>query len=369
MLHPPSTLAGADEMSMSDVTAPLREPAMDPPGAATAPVPRMSRHSFALADGHRVGLTVSGRGVPLVVVHGFTAEGFLYAQTLERLVAKGFKVIAVDMAGHGGTQGLPLSGGHLGDYAHLMGRVIEELGIRKSIIAGHSMGGRVAAQLAAQQPDRTIAALLIDAIVGDQWDLMVNVFRFNPFLLAPMGAALALDAISTIPLMHDPRQAMKLGKLLAPTLAGHAVRPWRLVGPAASILRTKGSRGILDALAVEEVPTFVLHGDRDLIVPFATAKSAAKRSNGQLITIKHGGHSWMLRDPETLPAIVAELLEGRLGDAIRDTLGAAGAVSTAELEATFYAPNAPILELSPDPALESEAVEPLSHPSYAWTIT
>ena len=34
-----------------------------------------------------------------VVVHGFTAEGFLYAQTLNRLVRKGFKVIAIDMAG------------------------------------------------------------------------------------------------------------------------------------------------------------------------------------------------------------------------------------------------------------------------------
>ena len=52
--------------------------------------------------------------MPLVVVHGFTAEGFLYAQTLNRLVSKGFKVIAIDMAGHGGTQGLPPSGGTSG---------------------------------------------------------------------------------------------------------------------------------------------------------------------------------------------------------------------------------------------------------------
>ncbi|HEY5154331.1 MAG TPA: alpha/beta hydrolase, partial [Acidimicrobiales bacterium] len=157
-------------------------------------------------------------------------------------------------------------------------------------------------------------------------------------------------------------------KLLVPTLAGHATRPWRLVGPAASILRTKGSRGILDALALEEVPTFVLHGDRDLIVPYATAKSAAKRANGQLITIKRGGHSWLLRDPDTLPAIVAELLEGRLGDAIRDTIGAAGAVSTAELESIFYEGGAPILGLGPGPA-DARPDELLSHPSYAWTIT
>jgi pimeloyl-ACP methyl ester carboxylesterase len=355
-------------MNMSDVAASLSDPVLDPIDLSPTIAPRLARHSFVLSDGHRVGLVVAGHGVPLVVVHGFTAEGFLYAQTLQRLVNKGFKVIAVDMAGHGGTQGLPLSGGHLGDYAHLMGRVIEELGIRKAVIAGHSMGGRVTAQLAAQRPDRTIAALLIDAIVGDQWDLIVNLFRLNPFLLVPMGAALVIDSVTILPLLQDPRQAMKLGKLLAPTLVGHATKPWRLVGPAASILRTKGSKGILDALALEEVPTMVLHGDRDLIVPFATAKSAAKRANGQLITIKRGGHSWLLRDPETLPAIVDELLRGQLGDAIRDTIGAAGAVDTAELESIFYDEDAAILSLGP-PDGPGELAAPHQPPIYRWTIT
>jgi len=133
---------------MSAVSQPLTGPSTESVPLPAAGSPRLARHSFTLSDGHRVGLAVSGRGVPLVIVHGFTAEGFLYAQTLHRLVGKGFKVIAVDMAGHGATQGLPLSGGHLGDYAELMGRVVEELGIRQAVLAGHSMGGRVVAQLA-----------------------------------------------------------------------------------------------------------------------------------------------------------------------------------------------------------------------------
>ena len=354
---------------MSAVTTPRAESAtawVAPPGG---PVPRLARHSFTLSTGHRVGLIVSGRGVPLVVVHGFTAEGFLYAQTLQRLVDTGFKVVAIDMAGHGGTQGLPLSGGRLGDYAALMGRAVEELGIRKAVFAGHSMGGRVVAQLAAQRPEQTVAAMLIDAIVGDQWDLMVNLFRVNPFLLVPMGAALVLDSVSTLPVVRDPRQAAKLGRLLTPVMLTHATHPWRLVGPAASILRTRGSRGILDELALDEVPTFVLHGDRDLIVPIATARSAAKRSNGQLITVKGAAHSWMLRDPETLPAIVAELLAGRLGSAIREAIGAAGANSTDELEAIFYEPDAAIHALSV-PTDEPSAERPLHRPPrYRWTVT
>jgi pimeloyl-ACP methyl ester carboxylesterase len=337
--------------------------------ALAGPVPTLARHTFELSSGHRVGLTVSGRGVPLVVVHGFTAEGFLYADTLARLVATGFKVIAVDMAGHGGTQGLPVSGGHLGDYAALMAQVIDELGIRKAVFAGHSMGGRVTAQLAAQRPELTIAVLLIDAIVGDQWDRMVNLFRLQPLLLAPMGAALLVDSVSTLPVMRDPRQAARLGQLLSPIVVNHATHPWRLVGPAASILRTRGSRGILDELALSEVPTFVLHGDRDLIVPLATARSAAKRSNGQLITIKGGAHSWLLRDPETLPAIVSELLAGRLGAAIRDAIGAAGATSADELEAILYEPDAPILALTPPMPVEGGAAISTRSPRYRWTIT
>jgi pimeloyl-ACP methyl ester carboxylesterase len=330
--------------------------------------PRLSRHAFTLSDGHRVGLAVSGRGVPLVVVHGFTAEGFLYAQTLNRLVSKGFKVVAIDMAGHGGTQGLPTSGLHLGDYAELMARCIDELGIRSAVLAGHSMGGRVVAQLAALYPERVVATMLIDAIVGDTWDRMVRVFRVAPPLLGALGGMLLLDTASTLPLLADPSQAAKLGRLVTPTMLGHAMQPWRLIGPALSILRSRGSGKILDALADQDVPTFVIHGEWDLIVPMATARSAAERANGTLVEVKHASHSWLLKDPETLPAIVSELLEWRLGDAIRAHLPAAGAITVDELEACFYEPDAPVVELTPDAGFHETAATH-REPRYDWFVS
>ncbi len=174
--------------------------------------------------------------------------------------------------------------------------------------------------------------------------------------------------MTTIPLVRDPGQAAALSRLVTPVMVNHATHPWRLIGPAASILRTRGSRGILDELALDEVPTFVLHGDRDLIVPIATARSAAKRANGQLITVKGAAHSWMLRDPETLPAIVTELLNGRLGAAIREAIGAAGANSADELESLLYEPDAPVLDMTPN---ETAPVEHTRHrpPRYRWTTT
>jgi pimeloyl-ACP methyl ester carboxylesterase len=352
---------------MNGVSAPIPGPvaAVDPLPVAA---PRLARHSFTLSDGHRVGLAVSGRGVPLVVVHGFTAEGFLYAQTLHRLVRKGFKVVAIDMAGHGGTQGLPQGGGRLGDYAELMSRCVEELGIRRAVLAGHSMGGRVVAQMAAMHPDQAIATLLIDAIVGDEWDWMVRIFRLSPPLLVGLGAALIADTATTLPLFADPEQARKLGRLVTPTMVGHAMQPWRLIGPAVSILRSRGSHRVLDQLAAHEVPTFVIHGDRDLVVPVCTAVSAARRANGQLVVVRNATHSWLLRDPETLPAIVAELLAGRLGDAIRRSLPAAGADSIEELEGLFYEPDAPVLGLTPADTWSTTATTEHRPPRYRWEV-
>lgn len=228
---------------MSQVVEPIPGPltGAEVDGSPVA-APRLARHRIELADGHIVGIAVAGQGIPLVVVHGFSAEGFLYAQTLSRLVAMGFKVIAIDTAGHGGTQGLPGDGQNLNAYSELLGRVIDELGITACILAGHSMGGRLVTQLAADRPDQVLGLLLIDAIVGDTWDRMVYLFRVSPPLLGAVGIALFVDSITVLPLFENPAQAAKFLRLLMPTLTGHVMRPWRLAGPMISILRSRSSR-------------------------------------------------------------------------------------------------------------------------------
>ena len=162
------------------------------------------------------GVAVCGRGLPVVLVHGFTAEGILYAQTLSRLVGMGFKVVAVDVAGHGATQGLPTGGDDLESYTQLLARVLDELGIRRAVFAGHSMGGRLVTQLAARDPDRAIAVVLIDAVVGDCWDRLIKVSRFAPPVLIGLAALLVADTLSTLPWLRNPAQAAKLGRLIWP---------------------------------------------------------------------------------------------------------------------------------------------------------
>lgn len=354
----------------SEVVEPIQGPVLDAPLApTTVEAPRLARHQIELSDGHRVGVTVAGRGVPLVVVHGFSAEGFLYAQSLSRLVKMGFRVIAIDTAGHGATQGLPLSGQSLNDYADLLGRAVDELGIERFVLAGHSMGGQLITRMAAKRPDQVIGVVLIDAIVGDTWDRMVYLFRVAPPLLSAVGGLLLVDSVTVMPTFSDPRQAAKLIRLVAPTLAGHVLQPWRLLGPMFTILRTRSSRYALDELARHDVPVFVLHGSLDLAVPHRTARDTARRTDGVLVTIERAGHSWLLRDPETLPAIVAELLSAELGQSIRRSLRAAGVrakyPTIDDVEAVCYAPDAQVIALAP---ADTRKVTVGRHrrPKYRW---
>ncbi len=350
------------------------------PGPLTAvegrrPNPRLAQSTVTLPDGHEVGVSVTGQGIPLVVVHGFSAEGILYAQTLSRLVGMGYRVIAVDSAGHGGTFGLPAGGGDLSEYAALLGRVMDHLGIRRAVLAGHSMGGRLVVELAATDPDRAIALVLLDAIVGESWDRIQAWSRWVPGVLGLIGATLMVDTASTLPVFRDPRQAAKLVRLGLPTAVAHARRPWRLMAPAVSMLRSSPSCELLEEVARHGTSTFVLHGDRDYAVPLSTARSAARLANGQLVVIHGATHSWVLKDPETLPAIVYELLGDGLGAAQRRALLHAGLlpgeVSLADVEGAFYERGALVQRLAPA-ELTSEGGEPAPptrRPRFSWTVT
>ncbi|HLT17627.1 MAG TPA: alpha/beta hydrolase [Acidimicrobiales bacterium] len=376
--EPIAVRTGADEADeepdnvrhLAVATDPVIGPGPTVDEEAEAALPRLARHTITLADGHQVGVAVCGQGVPLVVVHGFSAEGILYAQTLSRLVDLGFRVIAVDTAGHGGTLGLPTDAQTMESYAALLGRVLDHLGVPKAVLAGHSMGGRLVTELAARQPHRAIAVILLDAIVGDTWDRMVNVFRVLPGLLVGMGATLALDTATTVPLFRDPRQALKLGRLLAPTVAGHVRRPWRLLGPAASILRSRGTKWMLERLKHERIPVFAIHGDWDVPVPIKTAKDAARRARGDLVVVERGTHSWLLKDPETLPAVMHALMKGRLGTAVlkaRLEVGLDVDATREDIDAAMYPPGALVLELTPRQKVVD--VEHLHRPPrYRWRV-
>jgi pimeloyl-ACP methyl ester carboxylesterase len=242
----------------------------------------------------------------------------LYAQTLARFAALGFRVIAIDIAGHGNTEGVGTFAS-LDDYRDLLVRVVDHLGVRRAVFAGHSFGGRLVMEVAAAAPERVVAAVLLDAIVGAPWERLRRLLCWSPPAFAAYGAAFALDLAGTLPLVVDPRQAMKLGSRVSRSMELHVARPWRAFAPGYAILHARSSLPLLERVREAGMYVAVVHGDRDLLVPISAGRDAAKRVGGDFVVVQRGSHSWLLRCPETLPAIVRELLQGRLGEVIDGT--------------------------------------------------
>ena len=330
---------------------------------------RLARHRIVLDDGHAVGVSVAGRGIPLVVAHGFAAEGLLYTQTLSRLVAQGFKVVAVDTAGHGLTGLPPFPSLDLRAYSDILGRTIDRLGIRRAVLLGHSMGGRLVADLGAARPELPIAVLPVDAALGRAWDAEVTrLWRSLPVAGPTLLARLAADTATTVTLT-DTTQAGKLLSLMVRTAAG-TIRPHKLLAPALALVLANDSGPTLHRLANAGVPTIVLHGEGDMAVPLAAARDVAVRTHGKLVIVHGGRHCWLLRDPEALPAIFGDLLKGALGTTLAAALAAVGLgpdAAPAEVERALLAPDALVRALTPQLQVTGAVVR-RRPASFVWSV-
>ncbi|HET6812393.1 MAG TPA: alpha/beta fold hydrolase, partial [Actinomycetota bacterium] len=206
--------------------------------------PRLARHRLTV-DGRQVGVAVGGHGLPLVLASGLLLTDRLYVQTLSRLAGAGFRVVAVDVAG----SGISDNGKGLDEYGRLLGRVLDELGVERAVLAGHSLGGRLVTELAARRPERVVALLLVDASVGAPWDNLVRLVGWAPPSVGVLGAMLLADTLGTVPFARDLHQAAKLSRLAVPVVLGHLSAPWRLFGPGLSALYAAASAPLLDRVA------------------------------------------------------------------------------------------------------------------------
>lgn len=109
----------------------------------------------------KIHYTESGKGTAIVLLHGFL-ENISMWKNLEQVLNSRFRVIAVDLLGHGKSENL--------GYVHTMTEmadtvraVLDSLNIRRSFFVGHSMGGYVALAFAEMYPDNVKGLILLNS--------------------------------------------------------------------------------------------------------------------------------------------------------------------------------------------------------------
>jgi pimeloyl-ACP methyl ester carboxylesterase len=107
----------------------------------------------------------AGPGTPVLFVHGLAGSRQAWTEQVAHL-SPGRRVVALDLHGMGESEPSPSGDYTIPSFAADVGAVADALGLKRFVLVGHSMSGSVAAQYAADHPDR-VAGLLLDDPAGD----------------------------------------------------------------------------------------------------------------------------------------------------------------------------------------------------------
>jgi pimeloyl-ACP methyl ester carboxylesterase len=272
---------------------------------------RPNSHYADLGDGLRLHYLDSGpAGAPvLLLVHGFGDNCFSWDGWTE-VLAKDHRVIAIDLPGHGLTQapaGFPAAPDRIAD---VVGAFLAKQGLAHVAVAGNSLGGAVAWQLALRHPAAVGRLILVDAAGWPSQTL-----QKPPLAFRLMRYKLGRDVIASI----DNTPLIRQG--LAKDVVNQAVITEPFVQRWADLQRYPGHRPILmslnpgaiaasDAvLAPIKVPTLIQWGAEDQLIDVASAhKFAAAIPGSELIIYPHVGHLAMVDAPERTARDVAAFL-------------------------------------------------------------
>jgi pimeloyl-ACP methyl ester carboxylesterase len=212
---------------------------------------------------------VAGAGPPVVLVHGLSGSGRWWARNIAAL-ADSFHLHVIDLIGFGESRA-----GHrfvLGEAADYLVRWLDRLAIPRASVVGHSMGGFIAADLAAHHPDRVDRLMLVDAVA-------------LPFSHSYWQQALGLaQGLWRLPLGF------------VPVLLADAYRAGpRTILKAARELLTSDLRPMLARI---QTPTLVVWGERDSVVPIELGERlTACLPNARFRVIPGAGHNPMWDRP------------------------------------------------------------------------
>ncbi len=235
-----------------------------------------------------------GQGIPLLLVHGFPLDHVAW-QPLLPFLAQHFDVIVPDLRGLGASE-MPSSGPYtMADLAADLAELLDHLGIRKTCIAGHSMGGYVTLAFARAYPERVQGlGLVASQAAPDTPERKSGRYTQAERVLAE-GLEFLADAMAP-KLSANPDNIPFFREMIL------RQPPKGIAGALQAMAERPDS---LDLLASFAFPVTLVYGLADeLIPPERSRETAAHLPNASLLELPGVGHSPALESPaETAEAL------------------------------------------------------------------
>jgi pimeloyl-ACP methyl ester carboxylesterase len=253
------------------------------PRAAGAP------GSFIEIDGHDIHYIDTGRGEPVVLVHGWNGSTFNFRYTIPEL-ARRARVVAVDLLGFGYSARPRDADYSLTAQAERVRALMDRLGIARASVIGHSMGGGVALRLALAHPERVSRLVLADSVSVRRRTRGVRIGAAVAPLL-PLLAPLTTHrrrfrerVLSSA--VHDPA-------LLTPEMMEGHFRPLRMRGHLRvlrQLVRDRRREPLVEPSSIRQ-PVLILWGEHDRwLSPSHGEELAALIPDARLLRVRGAAH-------------------------------------------------------------------------------
>jgi pimeloyl-ACP methyl ester carboxylesterase len=243
---------------------------------------------------------------PVVLIHGHSADLRLWEPQVPALLGAGYRVVRYDVRGHGRTSVLP-TGYSWEHYLADLRALLDHLRVERAHLAGISMGGAIALQLALEEPGRVASLALLDSALPG--------FAYSPQFEDD------IERLRSAVRAEGPRAALERHWLTHPIFEGVRRRPERFAAlrrmvldyPAADYLDeaeyAPPGRPAIERLHEVRAPALVVVGERDLSDFLIIADILAENlPRARKLVVPDAGHLPGLERPEEVnPALLSFL--------------------------------------------------------------
>jgi pimeloyl-ACP methyl ester carboxylesterase len=237
------------------------------------------KSEFVQVGPHRIHYWTAGEGPPLLLVHGVAMRAADMAPLFHSL-KKRHRIYAPDLLGFGESDAPPDSDYSVATQADVIRGFMDAVQLKQPDVAGLSMGGWIALELAAEHPERVHRLVLLSS-AGLGFESILTETSFSATTVEEQRRSFALQS-DFLP---------KLPAFILRDFLRHSAKKRTVVRASMRAMLTRGELLMDGKLQQVRMPALIVHGTRDRIVPYSVAlRMKQQMPQATLVTLPGCGH-------------------------------------------------------------------------------